>query len=183
MRELSLNILDIITNSVEAEATRVILVIEEWQTRNLLRVRIRDNGRGMSDDLMSRVLDPFVTTRTTRSVGMGLSLFRQIALSTDGDLVLQSALGVGTTVTVDLRLNHLNRPPLGRISDTVVNLAIGALDVHFYYIHHTESGRMIFDSFRLFGYMEETGCGLYQTIVPMKEKIQRQLKAIHSSAL
>lgn len=162
MRELSLNILDIVMNSVEAEATRIIVAVEESVSQNLLRIRIRDNGRGMSEELQARVLDPFVTTRTTRAVGMGLSMFRQIALACDGDLTLTSTLGVGTTVTVTMRLNHLNRPPMGQIVDTIINLVMGSLDVHFVYTHTTDHGRLYFDSYWLLGRMAERNGSIYE---------------------
>ena len=93
MRELSLNILDIITNAIEAEASRVILHIDENKVQNRLSIRIRDNGRGMSQEFVRQVMDPFVTSRTTRPVGMGLSLLHQLARQACGDLDIQSELG------------------------------------------------------------------------------------------
>ena len=180
MRELALNILDIITNSVEAESTRVILAIDELQSENNLRIRIKDNGRGMSSELVSRVLDPFVTTRTTRSVGMGLSMLRQIAKQCGGDLNIQSELGKGTLVTVTMKLNNINRPPLGDIADSIVNLIIGALDVHFFYAHRTNGGIFKFDSYWMLAQMAERECGLYAMVGPTKEYIKENLKAIQS---
>lgn len=180
MRELSLNILDIVMNSVEAQATRVIVVVEESISHNLLRVRVRDNGRGMSADLQARVLDPFVTTRTTRAVGMGLSMFRQIALACDGDLTLTSTLGVGTTVTVTMRLNHLNRPPMGQITDTMINLIMASLDVHFVYLHITDHGRLCFDSFWLLGRMAELDCSVYEAGEMGRNLVNDGLKRIRA---
>ena len=180
MRELSLNILDIVMNSVEAEATRIILVVEEIASRNLIRIRIRDNGRGMSDELKARVLDPFVTTRTTRSVGMGLSLFRQIAVACNGDLTLTSMLGKGTTVTITLKLNHLNRPPMGQIADSIVNLIMGSLDIHFCYFHSTESGRLRFDSYWMFGRMAERDCSIYDMSAIARDHLNAELERIRA---
>ena len=79
MRELSLHILDLVTNSIEADSTRVIIAIQESVKSNSLKITIRDNGKGMSKEMVENVLDPFMTTRTTRSVGMGLSLMKQSA--------------------------------------------------------------------------------------------------------
>jgi hypothetical protein len=180
MRELSLNILDIIMNSVEAESTRVILVVEEIASRNMIRIRIRDNGRGMSDDLKARVLDPFVTTRTTRAVGMGLSMFRQIAVACNGDLTLSSTLGKGTTVTIAMLLNHLNRPPMGQIADTIVNLIMGSLDIHFCYLHSTESGRFRFDSYWLFGRMAERDYSIYDMTPIARDHLTAELARIRA---
>lgn len=182
MRELSLNILDIVMNSVEAEATRIIIAMDELKSVNLLSVRIKDNGRGMSDELVQRVLDPFVTTRTTRSVGMGLSMFRQIARQCGGELQIDSALGIGTLVRTTFRLNHLNLPPIGTMSDSIVNLLVGSIDLHFYYAHKTDYGQFGFDSYWLFARMSEKECPLVDMVPQAKEHIKKQLQKIKSRA-
>ncbi len=182
MRELSLNILDIVTNSIEADASRVIIVIEEFQSTNMLRLRIRDNGKGMDKNLVNKVLDPFVTTRTTRAVGMGLSLLRQLAVQCGGDLLIKSAPGKGTTVAAMFQLNNLDRPPLGDIADSIVNLIIGSPDVHFVYIHKTDIAAMYFDSFWLPARMEEEGVSIYSLVSPAKDIIRQKLIKIKSSA-
>jgi len=180
MRELSLNILDIVTNSIEAQASRVILTIEELGRENLFRIRIRDNGRGMSEEMTRKVLDPFVTSRTTRSVGMGLPMLSQQASMSGGSVTIKSTLGVGTLVTAEFKNNNLNRAPLGNIADTVVNLVIGSLDVHFYYIHKTNQGRFCFDSYWMLGRAAEQDCSLYDLVEPAKETIRKKLLLIHS---
>ncbi len=83
-----------------------------------LRLTVRDDGCGMSPDLLSRVTDPFVTTRTTRSIGLGLPLFKEQCELTGGKLLLTSALGAGTTLTAELGLNHVDRLPLGNLGET-----------------------------------------------------------------
>ncbi|MBR4172883.1 MAG: ATP-binding protein, partial [Clostridia bacterium] len=75
MKELSLHILDIAENSVKAGADLIEVGIFENETENFLKIEIKDNGSGMSEEFLKRVKDPFSTTRTTRRVGMGLSLF------------------------------------------------------------------------------------------------------------
>jgi len=181
MRELSLNILDIVTNSIEAEASRVIICIEELHRDNIFRIRIRDNGRGMSREIQKKVLDPFVTSRTTRPVGMGLSLLSQAARQAGGTVAIQSALGKGTTVTAEFKKNHLNRAPLGDIAGTVVNLIISNMDVHFYYLHQTDFGRFGFDSYWIFARMAEQDCSVYELVEPAKEHIKIKLSAIQSN--
>ena len=72
MKELSLNILDIVENSVKAEATLTEIKIEETETE--LTLTICDDGCGMSEETLLAVTNPFYTTRTTRSVGLGIPL-------------------------------------------------------------------------------------------------------------
>jgi hypothetical protein len=181
MRELSLHILDIVTNSLEAQASRVIIYIEELVSRNLFRISIRDNGRGMSPDMVEKVVDPFVTSRTTRSVGMGLPLLKLAAQQSGGDLSITSTVGKGTAIVVDFQKNSINRLPLGNMPDTVVNLIIGAMETHFCYIHRTDHGRFVFDSYWILARMAEKDCSAYDTINPAKEQIQQKLLQIKST--
>jgi hypothetical protein len=162
LRELSLHILDIVTNSIEAGATRVIICIDESARSNTLRIRIKDNGRGMSRELIERVLDPFVTTRTTRPVGLGLSLLYQAATDCEGSMKISSVLGKETLVDVMFKLNSLNRMPLGEIGETLANICIASPDIHFFYRHITDSGRFAFDSFWYLVQMIEQNCSMPQ---------------------
>ena len=73
MKELSLNILDITQNSLTAGATLVGISLIEDQA-GLLTLTISDNGRGMSEEIVKGVTNPFYTTRTTRKAGLGLPL-------------------------------------------------------------------------------------------------------------
>ena len=73
MRDLSLHILDLAQNSVRANASLVEIEVLADEA-GMLRIIIRDDGCGMSEELLSRVLSPFSTTRTTRKVGLGASI-------------------------------------------------------------------------------------------------------------
>ena len=74
MKEISLNILDVAQNSLRANATEINILVFFDTAADRLTVSIKDNGCGMSQEFVSRVLDPFTTTRTTRRVGLGLPL-------------------------------------------------------------------------------------------------------------
>jgi anti-sigma regulatory factor (Ser/Thr protein kinase) len=180
VRELSLHILDIVTNSIEAAATRIIIWIEESAKNNLFSIIVRDNGRGMSQELIDRVTDPFTTSRTTRAVGMGLPLLQQAAGSCGGSLHISSEPGKGTTLQAGFQKNSLNRAPLGDISATMVNLIIGAPDVHFLYGHRTDQGYFTFDSYWIYARMGELDCSQYMLVDPAQKWINDKLLQIGS---
>ena len=113
MKELSLHILDIVQNSVKAKATEIKIDIIESPEKNLLEISIADNGCGMSKDFLERVRDPFATTRTTRKVGMGISLFEAAAQQCGGHLAIDSELGKGTTLYVCFELDNIDRVNIG----------------------------------------------------------------------
>jgi anti-sigma regulatory factor (Ser/Thr protein kinase) len=125
MEDISLHILDIAENAVNAGATLVEISLVEDREKDLLSVRVSDNGRGIPADRIREVLSPFFTTRTTRKVGLGLSLFAQAARETGGDLSIVSAEGKGTTVTATFHPGHIDMKPLGNLTDTLVVMVTG----------------------------------------------------------
>ena len=77
MEDLSLHILDLAENSIAAGARCVEITVCENRAQDLLSIEIADDGGGMNEDVLKTAADPFFTTRTTRRVGLGLSLFQQ----------------------------------------------------------------------------------------------------------
>ena len=146
MKELSLNILDISQNSVKAGASRVDITVAESGVKDIVSIRVGDNGCGMSEDMVKSVIDPFVTTRTTRKVGLGIPLVRQLALDTEGTFDISSKVGEGTVLYAQFRLTHLDRPPIGDISSTLVTMISSAPDIRFVYKHVTDNGEFTLDT-------------------------------------
>ncbi len=140
MKEISLHILDAVQNSIEAGATRVTIDVTEDAGNDVLSVAIADNGRGMSPDLAARATDPFVTTRATRRVGLGLPLFAATARQTGGTLTVGSTEGEGTKVTAVLGLRSIDRPPLGDMATTLACLLAGNPSLDLEYRHRSGGG-------------------------------------------
>ena len=68
-----------------------------------VRILIEDNGIGMSRDVLEHAVDPFFSSRPAgRGRGLGLSQAARLAEINGGRLWLESILGTGTTVTVEL---------------------------------------------------------------------------------
>jgi anti-sigma regulatory factor (Ser/Thr protein kinase) len=135
MEDLSLHILDVSENAVDAGATKLWIVVQEDAARDLLSVEITDNGRGMDAGEKARALDPFYTTRTTRRIGLGLPLLRAAAIDANGHLDVLSSPGEGTTVIAKFQLSHIDRKPLGDIAGTLVALVAGRPELDLSYRH------------------------------------------------
>ncbi len=125
MNDLAMHILDIVQNSISAGAKNIWIEVLVSVARDLLSISIRDDGKGMSPEMIAKVTDPYCTTRTTRKVGLGLPLFRQTAEQAGGSLSIESTIGVGTTVTAKFGLSHIDRPPMGDLANAYV-LLLGA---------------------------------------------------------
>ncbi len=146
MRDLSLHILDIAENSIAAQASRIEIRLEENRAQNVLVLEITDNGKGMDKDLQSRVLSPFVTSRTTRKVGLGLSLLAAAAEATGGGVSIESEPGKGTRVRATFELNHIDLKPLGDIAETILTLLIGNPGLDLVYQHKIDGDEFTLDS-------------------------------------
>lgn len=146
MKELSLHILDLVQNSLTAGATLVEVRVDEQLTANRLTISIIDNGCGMSRAQCEAVLDPFVTSRTTRKVGLGLPLFKAAAEQAGGGLTLTSTLGEGTSVQVQFQHDHLDRAPLGDMAETLVSVMAMNESCHLRYLHCRDAAAFSFDS-------------------------------------
>ena len=139
MKELSLNVLDITMNSVKAGATLIEIAIDDTSDR--LKIVIRDNGCGMTDDVVRQLANPFYTTHTTRKVGMGVPLLTLAAEQTGGRVTIESATVEespdhhGTTVTATFDKTHLDFTPLGDMIPTITTLIQGSPDIDFVYRH------------------------------------------------
>jgi len=85
--ELSLHILDVVENSTRAGAKTVYIIIIEDTTEDILSLEIRDNGSGMSEEVLKKAMDPFFTTKTVRNVGLGLPMLAQATERTEGNFI------------------------------------------------------------------------------------------------
>jgi hypothetical protein len=146
MQDLSLHILDLIQNSIAAGASLIKLTIYEDKEKNWLTIDIEDNGKGMDKIVMRRAADPFYTTRSTRKVGLGLPLFVAMAQRCGGDVVLKSTKGKGTSIKSGFQLNHIDRPPFGKLEDTITTLILCNPDIDFVYIHKVNDDEFKLDT-------------------------------------
>lgn len=146
MQELSLHILDIAQNSVSANAKEIGIFIDESTSENFLTITITDNGKGMDKELLEKVTDPFVTSRTTRKVGLGLSLFKMATELTGGCFEINSTVGVSTTVKAKFTREHIDRPPLGDIVETITTLIQGNPQTQFIFKYSFEDKEFLFST-------------------------------------
>ncbi len=147
MKDLSLHILDIVENSIDAGATRIEIRIDENIKKNLLVLKIIDNGKGMDQKTLRKVLDPFYTTKKTRKVGLGLSMLAQATKEAAGNIEIKSAKGKGTNVLARFTYDHIDRKPIGDMAETIYNLiATNGLDIDFVYEHKKNGKGFVFDT-------------------------------------
>jgi len=181
MLELSLHILDIVNNSVKAKADLIFVTVNEAKSKNILHITIEDNGCGMDEAFLKTVTDPFKTTRTTRKVGMGLSLFKAAAENTGGSLSISSQKDVGTVVNVQFVYDHIDRQPLGDMAETMLTLISGNTAIDFVYTHIVDNKEFKLDTREIKNILgDEVGLGSPEIVLWMKEYINEGLSMIKS---
>jgi len=133
MKDLSLHILDVVENSIRAEANRVKILVVEEEEKDMLTLKIEDNGKGMNKEILSRAAQPFFSSKPGRRVGMGLALLAQAAREANGKFEIASTPETGTRITATFRYSHPDRKPLGDIPATLETLIAGNPRVDFIY--------------------------------------------------
>ena len=172
-----MHILDIVRNSVEADA-KDIFVSMKIGYDNTLTIRFEDNGRGMSSEMVKNVTDPFVTTRTTRKVGMGLSLMKMNAELTGGTLSVESELGKGTKVSASFNLSHVDCLPFGDLGSVFSTLLGGNPNQRFIFEFAVKEDEFAINSDEIWTLVKETGISQLKMIKFLKEVINDNLKEL-----
>ena len=145
-RDLSQHILDIAENGVKAGATLLHVTIEEDFTADTLRIVVQDNGSGMDPATLAKVADPWFTTRTTRNVGLGIPFFKQAAEMCGGTFSITSEPGVGTVTAATFQHSHIDRPPLGDLTGTLLCMIVGFESVDILYHHRVDERTFTLDT-------------------------------------
>jgi len=178
MKELSLHILDLARNSIDAEANVVKIKIVENTNEDLLSIEIEDDGKGMDEELLEKATDPFTTTRNTRKVGLGLPLAKEAAKHCGGDFVLQSVKGKGTRVYFSFKHSHIDRAPLGDMGESIMSLINSERNVDIYYEHVYNSNVFVFDTKKIKNMLGDLDIKNPQVLIWIKEYINDNVKKL-----
>lgn len=131
MDEICAHIIDMAINSITAGAKHVRIMIEKSKIKNELYIEVADDGKGMNEDTLKQVIDPFFSTKTGRKVGLGIPLLKGTAETCGGSFNIKSTPGKGTEIMASFPLNHPDLPPLGNVKDTLLVLSIGNPEIDF----------------------------------------------------
>jgi len=113
----------------------------------MLVLKIKDDGRGMDKKTLTKVLDPFFTTKKARRIGLGLSMLVQSTKEAEGSFDIKSKKGRGTAITAKFVYNHIDRKPIGNMTETMIALiARNGLQTDFIYKHSKNGKIFLFDT-------------------------------------
>ncbi len=146
MQELSLNVLDIVQNSIKANASLISIIITKQTKAKTMEILIEDNGCGMTKEQVINVVDPFYTTRTTRSVGLGVPFFKMSAEMTGGSFHISSEPNIGTKIIATYHYDHIDMMPLGDMAATMITLIGGNPNIDFVYQYKLDENEFYIDT-------------------------------------
>ena len=178
MQDLSLHILDIAENGINAGADLVRITVEEDIKADALTIIVEDNGHGMEPEFLLKAIDPFVTTRANRKVGLGLSLLQCSARLAEGDIKIDSTPGFGTKVLAFMKHGHINRKPMGNMSETMVSLIQGNPEVDFVYMHRRNAKEYQLDTRELRCELEEITLNQPEVVSLVHDNLSEGLKGL-----
>ena len=134
----------------------------------------------MSDETCKAALDPFYTTRTTRSVGMGIPLFKMMAEQTGGSLTLLSKSkqeygdASGTIISALFYKNHIDFTPLGDVVSTILTLIQGHPETNFLYEHKSPEREVTLDTRELREVLGDVSLAKFEVVQWIKEYLNEQ---------
>lgn len=175
MKDIANHLFDIFENSVNAGASEVIVRIAN--TENHFFCSITDNGTGISGP---EVLDPFVTSRKTRRVGLGLPLLKKAAEDTGGYLKIKKREEMrGTTLQFEMDTSHIDAKPFGDLAQTFADIFFAWPEMVFkLYISTGGSEELVLDFQRLRLEAEEGLVDLLKLRKHIYEVAREELKKI-----
>lgn len=135
MEDISLHILDIAENSIKAKAKNIKIIFNENIKNDKTTLKISDDGEGMDKKTLNKALDPFFTTKNTRTVGLGLSLLSEAAKAANGTFSIKSEPGKGTHLKAEFQTSHIDNKPMGDMASTLISIISGHPEVNLVYIH------------------------------------------------
>jgi PAS domain S-box-containing protein len=127
LTQVLVNLLANATHAIpEGHADTNVITIRCWDDGDDVRIEVSDSGVGIAPDMLSRIFDPFFTSKPVGTgTGLGLSICHGIVTSAGGRIEATSELGRGTTITIrlpgvelgeaterDARLEGVDAPPV-----------------------------------------------------------------------
>ena len=176
MKDISLHLIDIIQNSVTAKADTIIIAIDTTLEEDQLKISVSDNGSGMDKEMLSQVTSPFVTTRTTRKVGLGIPLFKASAEMAEGKLNITSEKGKGTVIEAYFKISSIDRIPLGDVSETLMTVVLASPEINFELLLKSCNGAFEFRTLEVKEKLGEVPITDFEVLAWLKEFIDEGIK-------
>lgn len=144
MQDLAMYILEILMNSIHADSSFIKLLIEFCREKDLVTIVVEDNGKGMNEEMVKKVMSPFTTTRTTRKVGLGVAFMKELCDECEGKLNIESKVGKGTIVKATYKMSHIDAPVLGDVGEMMMFAIQANETIDYEFVYKEDDNEFIF---------------------------------------
>lgn len=100
-------LVNLVSNAIDAlqEVAEPLIAISWQRQGDIVRIQVRDNGSGLSEQVRQHIFEPFFTTKKTSGLGLGLALSSDIIKAYGGVLSADNHPDGGAVFTITLRQN------------------------------------------------------------------------------
>lgn len=109
-------LLNIIQNAFAAMPGGGVLALSTYSDGDYVAIRVQDNGTGMSEEQLSKIFEPYFTTKAS-GTGLGLTVVYKIVKEHKGDIMVASEPGKGTVFTIKLPVPRSQRKAIGGVEN------------------------------------------------------------------
>ncbi len=98
--------MNLLSNAIQAIDGTGEIVVKTLKTNEVIEIKIKDSGSGMTEEVVQRIFEPFYTTKDVgKGTGLGLSLSYGIVQKHKGDIYVKSEPGLGTEFVIHLPID------------------------------------------------------------------------------
>lgn len=95
--------MNLLVNAAQAIEVKGDIFVKTWVAENNINVSIRDTGSGIKPEALTKIFDPFYTTKEVgKGTGLGLSISYDIIKKHGGEIQVESEVGIGTIFTLKI---------------------------------------------------------------------------------
>ena len=175
MKSLDLHIIDITHNSIRAGATQITIEMEDSAARDLLSIKIIDNGCGMPEDMIEAINDRFYSCRKERKIGMGIALLKFHSQMGNGQFYLKSKVGEGTEIYASYQRSHIDLQPKGDLAGCFANFICQYEHINFIIRYITDEGTFELSTAEVREVFEGMSLNDYEIIKNLTELIRENI--------
>lgn len=135
----------------------------------------------MDADLLSKVADPFTTSRLSRKVGLGIPLLKEAAEACNGSFSITSKPGMGTQLEINFQRSHIDRMPMGDIQTTLLSLVTLNPDLDFLFHYQIDDRSYFLDTGPIKKELEDVSLSDPLVIKYLRESISEGLADLHQN--
>lgn len=106
------SLVNIMKNGIESMSSEGVLLVRTEATSTNVVISIKDTGTGMTDEQLNRLGEPYYSTKGNQGTGLGIMVVFSVIRAMNGNIHVESELGVGTTFELNFRSSIAHIPPL-----------------------------------------------------------------------